>query len=161
MRNRPRLVLVIEPLLEEIESLNQRIKEYDERMQKIAKEVYPEVSLLKQVKGAGTQIALAYVLTIEDPQRFPKSREVDCFLGLRPGRRNSRESEPRKKSAKKETGICERLMVQSALHREGGRAEVDNQVAAPAETRTPTWHRANIAHQERGWKDGDRGGLAE
>ncbi|HEV7512859.1 MAG TPA: hypothetical protein VGO27_14280 [Candidatus Acidoferrum sp.] len=27
------------------------IKEYDERMEKIAKEVYPEVSLLKQVKG--------------------------------------------------------------------------------------------------------------
>jgi transposase len=30
----------------------------------------------------------------EDPYRFPKSREVGCFLGLRPGRRNSGESEP-------------------------------------------------------------------
>jgi hypothetical protein len=36
-----------------------------------------------------------------------------------------------------------------------------NQVAAPTETRTPTLHRANIAHKECGWKDGDRGGLAE
>src|SRR5229473_6320620 len=61
---------VLEPLLKEIESLNERIKEYDERMEKIAKEVYPEVSLLKQVKGEGTQIALTYVLTIEDPHRF-------------------------------------------------------------------------------------------
>ena len=60
-------------------------------MEKIAKEVYPEVSLLKQVKGVGTQIALTYVLTIEDPYRFPKSRAVGCFLGLRPGRRNSGE----------------------------------------------------------------------
>src|SRR6266850_8090843 len=34
---------VLEPLLKEIESLNERIKEYDERMEKIAKEVYPEV----------------------------------------------------------------------------------------------------------------------
>jgi len=42
-------------------------------MEKIAKEVYPEVSLLKQVKGVGTQIALTYVLTIEDPYRFLKS----------------------------------------------------------------------------------------
>jgi hypothetical protein len=42
---------VLEPLLREVESLNERIKEYDERMEKIAKEVYPEVSLLKQVKG--------------------------------------------------------------------------------------------------------------
>src|SRR6266403_5697198 len=67
---------VLEPLLTEIESLNERIKEYDERMEKIAKEVYPEVSLLKQGKGVGTQIALTYVLTIEDPHRFLKSREV-------------------------------------------------------------------------------------
>jgi transposase len=59
---------VLEPLLKEIESLNEGIKEYDERMEKIAKEVYPEVYLLKQVKGVGTQIALTYVLTIEDPQ---------------------------------------------------------------------------------------------
>src|SRR5580704_3750070 len=79
---------VLAPLLREVESLSQRIQEYDERMEKIAKEVYPEVFLLKQVKGVGTQIALTYVLTIEDPYRFPKSREVGCFLGLKPGRRN-------------------------------------------------------------------------
>ena len=96
---------VLEPLLKEIESLNEGIKEYDERMEKIAKEVYPQVSLLKQVQGVGTQIALTYVLTIEDPYRFLKSREVGCFLGLRPGRRNSGESEPQKRSVKKETGI--------------------------------------------------------
>src|SRR6202451_256594 len=65
-------------------------------MEKIAKDAYPEVSLLKQVKGVGTQIALTYVLTIEDPYRFRKNREVGCFLGLRPGRRNSGESEPQK-----------------------------------------------------------------
>src|SRR6202045_1529244 len=75
---------VLEPLLKEIESLNERIKEYDERMEKIAKEVYPEVALLKQVKGVGTQIALTYVLTIEDPYRFPKSREVGCFSRVAP-----------------------------------------------------------------------------
>ena len=39
--------------------------------------------------------------------------------------------------------------------------EVDSQVAAPTEARTPNWHRANIAHKECGWKDGDRGGLAQ
>src|SRR3984893_13941995 len=53
---------VLVPLFKEVESLNERIKEYDERMEKIAKEVHPEVSLLKQVKGVGTQIALTYVL---------------------------------------------------------------------------------------------------
>jgi len=32
--------------------------------------VYPEVSLLKQVQGVGTQIVLTHVLTIEDPTGF-------------------------------------------------------------------------------------------
>jgi len=41
-------------------------------------------------------------------------------------------------------------------------AEVDSQVAAPAETRTPNWHRAKKSlNKECGWKDGDRGGLAQ
>jgi transposase len=105
---------VLEPLLKEIESLNEGIKEYDERMEKIAKEVYPEVSLLKQVKGVGTQIALTYVLTIEDPHRFLKSREVGCFLGLKPGRRNSGESEPQKRISKEGDRYLRTMMVQGA-----------------------------------------------
>ena len=105
---------VLEPLLKEIESLNESIKEYDERMEKIAKEVYPEVSLLKQVKGVGTQIALTYVLTIEDPHRFLKSREVGCFLGLKPGRRNSGESEPQKRISKEGDRYLRTMMVQGA-----------------------------------------------
>ena len=105
---------VLEPLLKEIESLNEGIKEYDARMEKIAKEVYPEVSLLKQVKGVGTQIALTYVLTIEDPHRFLKSREVGCFLGLKPGRRNSGESEPQKRISKEGDRYLRTMMVQGA-----------------------------------------------
>src|SRR5271154_4758594 len=105
---------VLEPLLKEIESLNQRVKEYDERMEKIAKEIYPEVSLLKQVKGVGTQIALTYVLTLEDPQRFPKSRDVCCFLGLRPGRRDSGESQPQMHISKEGDPDLRNMLVQGA-----------------------------------------------
>jgi transposase len=105
---------ILEPLLQEVESLNERIQEYDARMEQIAKEVYPEVSLLKQVKGVGTQIALTYVLTVEDPHRFRKSREVGCFLGLRPGRRNSGESEPEKRISKEGDRSLRTMMVQGA-----------------------------------------------
>ena len=105
---------VLEPLLREIESLSEGIKEYDKRMEKIAKESYPQVELLQQVKGVGTQIALTYVLTLEDPYRFPKSREVGCFLGLRPGRRNSGESEPQKKISKEGDRYLRTMMVQGA-----------------------------------------------
>jgi transposase len=105
---------VLEPLFREIESLNERIKEYDRRIEKIAKETYPETELLKQVKGVGELIALTYVLTIEDPHRFPKSREVGCFLGLRPGRRNSGESEPQMHISKQGDEYLRTLLVQGA-----------------------------------------------
>ena len=72
------------------------------------------MALLKQVKGVGTQIALTYLLTIEDPYRFPKSREVGCFLGLRPGRRNSGESEPQKSISKEGDRYLRTMMVQGA-----------------------------------------------
>src|ERR1700682_1340336 len=105
---------VLEPLLKEIESLNERIKEYDARMDKIARESYPQVALLKQVKGVGTQIALTYVLTLDDPHRFPKSREVGCFLGVRPGRRDSGESQPQMHISKEGDPYLRTMLVQGA-----------------------------------------------
>jgi transposase len=105
---------VLEPLLQEIESLNERIQEYEVRMEKIAKESYPQVELLKQVKGVGTQIALTYVLTLEDPQRFAKSREVGCFLGLRPGRRDSGASQPQMHISKEGDRYLRTMLVQGA-----------------------------------------------
>ena len=104
----------LEPLLKEIESLNERIKEYDARMEQIARESYPKVALLKQVKGVGTQIALTYVLTLEDPYRFPKSREVGCFLGLRPGRRDSGQSQPQMHISKEGDPYLRTMLVQGA-----------------------------------------------
>jgi len=104
----------LEPLLGEIESLNQRITEYDRRIEQIAKEVYPEVALLKQVKGVGTLIALTFVLTLEDSHRFRRSRDVGCFLGLRPGRRNSGMSEPQLHISKEGDRYLRTMMVQGA-----------------------------------------------
>jgi transposase len=105
---------VLEPLFKEIESLNERIQEYEVRVEKIAKESYPQVELLKQVKGVGTQIALTYVLTLDDPHRFPKSREVGCFLGLRPGRRDSGESQPQMHISKEGDRYLRTMLVQGA-----------------------------------------------
>jgi transposase len=104
----------LDPLLREIESLNERIKEYDRRIEQIAKEVRPEVARLKQVKGVGTLIALTYVLTLDDPHRFRRSRDAGCFLGLRPGRRNSGQSEPQLHISKEGDRYLRTLMVQGA-----------------------------------------------
>ena len=110
----PELREVLEPLFQEIESLNERIKEYDRRIAQIAQQEYPETELLKQVKGVGELIALAYVLTIEEPRRFRKSRDVGCFLGLQPGRRNSGQSEPQMHISKAGDEYLRTLLVQGA-----------------------------------------------
>ena len=73
---------VLEPLLKEIESLNERIKKYDGRMEKIAKEVYPEVSLLKQVKGVGTQIALTLCPDDRGPVSVCEESRGRLFSGI-------------------------------------------------------------------------------
>jgi Transposase IS116/IS110/IS902 family len=104
----------LDPLLREIESLNERIAEYHGRIEQIAKEVHPEVARLKQVKGVGTLIAWTYVLTLDDPHRFRRSRDAGCYLGLRPGRRNSGQSEPQLHISKEGDRYLRTLMVQGA-----------------------------------------------
>ena len=104
----------LDPLLAEIESLNERIAEYDRRIEQIAKQVYPQVALLKQVKGVGTLIALTYVLTLDDPHRFRRSRDAGCFVGLRPGRRNSGMSQPQLHISKEGDRYLRTMLVQGA-----------------------------------------------
>ena len=52
------LQLALEPLLRAIESLSQPILDYNERIEQMARDGYPEVARLRQVKGVGTLIAL-------------------------------------------------------------------------------------------------------
>jgi transposase len=108
------LRVALEPLLAEVVSLTQRISDYDRRIEQIATEVHPEVARLKQVKGVGTLIALTYVLTVGDPHRFRRSRDVGCYLGLRPGRRNSGSSQPQLHISKEGDRYLRTLMVQGA-----------------------------------------------
>jgi transposase len=111
---KPELREALDPLLAEIESLNERIAEYDRWIEQIAKDIYPEVARLKQVKGVGPLIALTYVLTLDDPQRFRRSRDAGCFVGLRPGRRNSGMSEPQLHISKEGDRYLRTLLVQGA-----------------------------------------------
>ena len=112
----PELQRALEPLLAEIESVSQRIAEYNHRIEQLAQEDYPQVAQLKQIKGVGTLIALTFVLTLEDPHRFRKSRDVGCYLGLQPGRRNSGQSEPQMHISKEGDPYLRTLLVQGAQH---------------------------------------------
>jgi transposase len=112
----PELQAALEPLLNAIESLSERIAEYNERIENLAQLSYPQVALLKQIKGVGTLIALTYMLTLEDPHRFRKSRDVGSYLGLQPGRRNSGQSEPQMHISKEGDPYLRTLLVQGAQH---------------------------------------------
>ena len=112
----PELQRALEPLLAGIEALSERIGEYNERIEELAEQSYPQVARLKQVKGVGTLIALTFLLTLEDAHRFRKSRDVGCYLGLQPGRRNSGQSEPQMHISKEGDPYLRTLLVQGAHH---------------------------------------------
>ena len=112
----PELQTALEALLAAIESVSERIAEYNQRIEALAQESYPQVALLKQIKGVGTLIALTFMLTLEDPHRFRKSRDVGCYLGLQPGRRNSGQSQPQMHISKEGDPYLRTLLVQGAQH---------------------------------------------
>jgi transposase len=112
----PQLQAALAPLLSALEAITERIREYDAQIEKLAEESYPEVALLKQVKGVGTLIALTYILTLEDPRRFRKSRDAGCYVGLQPGRRNSGQSEPQLHITREGDSYLRMVLVQGAQH---------------------------------------------
>jgi len=105
---------MLRPLLEEVESLTKKVQQQDEEIEQIARSEYPETELLRQVKGVGPLIALTFVLTVEDRDRFSKSREVGCYVGLRPKRSESGEREPELGISKEGDIYLRKLLVQGA-----------------------------------------------
>jgi transposase len=102
------------PILEQIGSLTERIKDYERQLEKVSEEHYPETGLLRQVEGIGSLTALTFVLTLEDPYRFEKSRSVGAYLGLVPATDRSGERDPQKRISKEGDQMLRRLLVGSA-----------------------------------------------
>ena len=104
----------LEPILEQIGSLTERILKYDRNLETVCEEHYPETELLRQVEGIGPLTALTFVLTLEDPHRFEKSRSVGAYLGLVPATDRSGESDPQKRISKEGDEMLRKLLVSSA-----------------------------------------------
>jgi transposase len=108
------LLPALGPILEMIGSLTKRIGEYDRKLEMISKEHYPETELLRQVEGVGVLTALTFVLTLEDPHRFERSRSVGAYLGLVPARDQSGDRDPQKRISKEGDQMLRKLLVGSA-----------------------------------------------
>ena len=103
----------IRPLLKSVEEITRQIGAYDKKIQEIEKR-YPETKVLKQVHGVGTLIALTFILTLEDAERFAHSRDVGPYLGLTRKLRDSGESQPELGISKAGDMLMRRLLVQAA-----------------------------------------------
>lgn len=109
---RPALV----PILRTIAQLTARIVKFERRIEQLAAERYPETIRLRKVDGVGAITSLTFVLTLEDPKRFAKSRAVGAFLGLRPGRSQSGKRDPEMHITKAGDRDLRRLLVQGAQY---------------------------------------------
>src|SRR5712691_5327580 len=106
-------VRALKPVMVLIEQMTATIKEYDKQVEEMGKK-HAEIARLDEVKGVGPLIAATYVLTIEDPERFGRSRDVGGYLGLVPGQSDSGESQPQKRITKAGDGYLRYLLVQGA-----------------------------------------------
>ena len=106
----------LEPVMKSIEDLTRRIRHYDQQLEKLCSEKYPETEGLQAIRGVGPVTALAFVLTIEDPSRFDKSRSVGTFLGLTPKRDKSGQSDKQLQITKEGNEYVRRLLVGCAQY---------------------------------------------
>ena len=108
---RPALV----PQLQVIEEISRQIARLDRQIATVARQRYPQTALLRQVDGVGPVTALAYVLTIHDPDRFTVER-VASYLGLVPRRNQSGQYDPDLPITRAGDRFVRRLMIQCAQH---------------------------------------------
>jgi transposase len=107
------LQVVLEPVIELVEQLSEQIRGYQQQIELRAGS-YPEIEQLRQVDGVGLLTAAAYVWTLEDPNRFERSRQVGAYLGMVPRRDQSGEVDRRLGITKSGDEGLRRLLVQSA-----------------------------------------------
>jgi len=104
----------LEPLLQEIDSLNEGIQEYDRRIAKMAKATYPEVELLKQSERCRRPDCYDLCADHRRPASLPEKPRCRLLCRLAPGRRNSGESEPQLHISKEGDEYLRMLLVQGA-----------------------------------------------
>lgn len=110
----PELVPALAPLLEVIADLSQRIATAEAHLVRLIRDRHPVAERLQQPAGVGPITALAFVLLVEDPHRFRKSRDVGPYFGLVPRLDASGMSSPQLRISKAGDEFGRRLLVSAA-----------------------------------------------
>lgn len=104
------------PVIQQIATLTSQIRQLDRAIQQHCEVNYPETARLQQVTGVGSLTALAFVLVLEDPERFAKSRSVACYLGLTPKEDESGDTRKQLGITKQGDKLLRRLLIGSAQY---------------------------------------------
>lgn len=104
---------LLDPVMKLLKETTAWIRGYEERIVKQL-ESDPEAARLLQVPNVGPITVLAYMNTIEDPNRFPNGRKVACYLGLVPRRDQSGEQDRQLRITKAGDRSLRALLVQCA-----------------------------------------------
>ena len=104
------------PLMTVIETLTAEITGYDRRLAALIATDYPVAQQLQAIAGVGPLTALAYVLLIDDPTRFARSRDVGAFFGLVPRLDASGALDPQLRITKAGDPLGRRLLVTAAQY---------------------------------------------
>ncbi len=110
------LAQALGPVLEQIAEMTLKIKQYDRQIQQLGQSEYPETQALLKIHGVGHITALTYVLTLGSKQRFQRSRDVGCYLGLRPRRSQSGDRDPQLGITKAGNVYLRSLLIECANH---------------------------------------------
>ena len=110
----PQLRASLTPLVLTIEFLNDEIRSYDRKVDDLATKKCPETELLTAVDSVGNLTSLTFVLTLEDPGRFDRSRDVGPFLSLVPKRDQSGETDKQLRITKAGDRAVRTLLVPCA-----------------------------------------------
>jgi transposase len=112
----PALAPSMTALLEIITELTKNIARYDAAVLKLVRTTYPVARRLQQPAGVGPLTALGFVLLVEDPTRFTRSRDVGAYFGLVPRLDESSQSQPQLRISKAGDELGRRLLVQAAQY---------------------------------------------
>ena len=111
----PELRPALKPVVAMIEQVTRQIRLMDRQIARVSVK-YPAVKRLQQTPGVGPITALGYVLLVEDPARFTKSRQVGAYFGLVPKLDESSDSSPQLRITKTGDKLGRRLLVNAAQY---------------------------------------------
>lgn len=110
----PILAETLRPAFEMIAQLTEQIRQLDRKVERELPERHPVMKALAKVDGVGPVTSATFVLTIDDPSRFPKSRLVGAYLGLCPTRHQSGDKDPELSISREGDRYLRSILVQCA-----------------------------------------------